>query len=402
MHPKQRLSFVIEKLSGRKGGAERVLFDVCNALADRGHSISILHWDETANDLPYTAHPNIDIRNLHPRGALIGKAKHAATRLGAKIGVLSRDREWTLRYGGFGRAIANDCAAHATHALVAFMPPAMAAVALADTPKHVTKIASVHSSPFNEYENPVRWGMGTYGMQRRLDILDSFDKITVLLPAFKAWYKPALQEKITVLPNMVYPVERQWHAQPARSRNILSVGHLVAGKRHSLLLDAWFAVASDFPEWTLQIYGKGPLHNALAQKIRAQGKTPESILKGTVNDMQPLYQNAALLAHPAQQEGFGLVAAEALSASLPVVAFADCPGINTLVAHDTTGILVPSSDCLSESLANALRALMHDDTLRARLGASGPDSMLAYKPETITDAWEALLCPSTSPSQDTP
>jgi glycogen(starch) synthase len=68
-------------------------------------------------------------------------------------------------------------------------------------------------------------------------------------------------------------------------------------------------------------------------------------------------------------EGFGLVAAECLAAGTPCVVSA-LGGLLDVVADGVEGLHVPPGD--AEALACALRCLLEDERLRARLGAAGP------------------------------
>jgi glycogen(starch) synthase len=68
-------------------------------------------------------------------------------------------------------------------------------------------------------------------------------------------------------------------------------------------------------------------------------------------------------------EGFGLVAVECLAAGTPCVVSA-LGGLLDVVADGVEGLHVPPGD--AEALACALRCLLEDEPLRARLGAAGP------------------------------
>ncbi len=68
------------------------------------------------------------------------------------------------------------------------------------------------------------------------------------------------------------------------------------------------------------------------------------------------------------QEGLPRTVLEAMLLGRPVVA-SDVTGTRELVMHGETGYLFPSGDV--DALANCLHALIHDETLRARLGMAG-------------------------------
>ena len=70
---------------------------------------------------------------------------------------------------------------------------------------------------------------------------------------------------------------------------------------------------------------------------------------------------------PSRREGFGVACAEAMAHGRPVVASA-VGGLLDLVVDEETGLLVPPGDV--GALREALRRLLADEELRARLGAN--------------------------------
>ena len=75
---------------------------------------------------------------------------------------------------------------------------------------------------------------------------------------------------------------------------------------------------------------------------------------------------ATLVAVPSYNESFGLVAAEAQATGTPVVAAA-VGGLTTVVRDGHSGLLVEGHE--PRTWAAALRRLVDDDALRAKLGA---------------------------------
>ena len=78
------------------------------------------------------------------------------------------------------------------------------------------------------------------------------------------------------------------------------------------------------------------------------------------------YAAATLVAVPSYNESFGLVAVEAQATGTPVVAAA-VGGLTTAVRDGHSGLLVPGHD--TDDWADALRRVLGDDELRARLEA---------------------------------
>ena len=107
----------------------------------------------------------------------------------------------------------------------------------------------------------------------------------------------------------------------------------------------------------LTIAGDGPLRE---QVPGALGFVPH-------DELGPLYDRAAVVAVPSRREGFGVACAEAMAHGRPVVAAA-VGGLLDLVVDEETGLLVPPGDV--GALRKALRRLLADEELRARLGAN--------------------------------
>ena len=127
-------------------------------------------------------------------------------------------------------------------------------------------------------------------------------------------------------------------------------------------------------------------------------KTHKKISTGKAEDKfgiplkraREVYAHAAILCHPAEFEGFGLAPAEALALKMPVVAFADCPGVNQFVADGVNGIMADRAGG-AEALAAALDRLIVDGALRQRLGDNGPASVATFTEEHFADAWVELI-----------
>ncbi|MEI7970345.1 MAG: glycosyltransferase family 4 protein [Betaproteobacteria bacterium] len=87
------------------------------------------------------------------------------------------------------------------------------------------------------------------------------------------------------------------------------------------------------------------------------------------DDIWPVWYGSQIAVVPSlHPESFGLVAIEAMAASLPVVAAAH-GGVLEIVADGQTGILFPPGDV--ETLAASLDRLIQDDALRKSLGSAG-------------------------------
>lgn len=402
----RRIALIIDRLAGRGGGAERVLTETANALAGRGHLVEIITHERSRAEPFYPLAPGVMLTRLRPPRPVwrvpLDKARGPLEWYGHHLPGVDR-LAWFSRHGGFWRRLARYLEAVRPDAAAAFLPPAFTALSLASARLRargvvIPALASTHNAPAQDFLNRERWGPGRLDRARRLAAVGGLDRVTVLLPEYRDWYAPAQQSRITVLPNAVAPVGPGLRARPGESRRVVAVGRLAAVKRHALLIAAFARLAGDFPDWVLDIHGEGPLADDLAAQIAGAGLGGRVVLHGQTADMGAVYRGGALLAHPAEFEGFPLAVTEALAHGLPVVGFADCTGTNALVRDGGNGVLIPAgpqtgTEARIAGLEGTLRALMADAALRDRLGAAGPGDMAPYAPDAVLDQWEALLLP---------
>ena len=91
---------------------------------------------------------------------------------------------------------------------------------------------------------------------------------------------------------------------------------------------------------------------------------------------------ASVVAVPSYNESFGLVAAEAQAAGTPVIAAA-VGGLTTVVADGESGLLLDSHE--PEAWASALRRVLLDDALRARLAQGARERGQAFSWENTAE-----------------
>lgn len=163
---------------------------------------------------------------------------------------------------------------------------------------------------------------------------------------------------------------------PRQPAELLFVGRLVPGKGADILLRALPAILAGRPDATLTLVGGGPEQGKLAELargldveawVRFMGPLPHAALPA-------LYRRAALLVLPSREEGFGLVAAEALGCGCPVVA-SDLPVLRDLLEGGKAGGLFHPGDAVH--LAQAVTALLADAELRQAMAERGRQQALS-------------------------
>lgn len=118
----------------------------------------------------------------------------------------------------------------------------------------------------------------------------------------------------------------------------------------------------------LVIVGDGRDQQLIADAAAATAAAPRIHLVGRQHPADPYYALMDIFAITSSREAFGLVAAEAMRAGLPVVA-TDVGGLADIVVDEVTGLLVPPRR--PDRVAAALQRLVDDPALRERMGAAG-------------------------------
>ena len=114
---------------------------------------------------------------------------------------------------------------------------------------------------------------------------------------------------------------------------------------------------------------------------------------GHKDDMPEVFAKSNIVVLPSYREGLPKVLLEAASCGRAIVA-TDVPGCGEIVRHNENGLLVPPHD--SKALANALKVLIKDPELRAKMGAKGREIVEAEFSEEIVvkqtmEVYERLL-----------
>ncbi|MBF0697236.1 glycosyltransferase [Actinomyces bowdenii] len=166
------------------------------------------------------------------------------------------------------------------------------------------------------------------------------------------------------------------------SRTVVYLGRLSSGKQIDHLIDAFEQAAPE--DWRLRIYGGGPQEGALREHAaRARGDIE---LCGTVDDVGPVLQGAAIHALPSRSEGLSMSILEANMAGVPTLAYDSTPGMR--LAMGAGAPLVPQGD--RQALAQALSRLMSDDEARAQAGRRAYEHGRSFSAHAVVARWIEL------------
>ena len=358
--------FVCRMFDRVAGGVERMATNIMNAMAARGHDVSLFTWD-LAGAVPF-----------YPMDESITWHRLDMGHAGQLAGNWLRAKR-AIEFRRLTRSSKPDVVIGFQHGAWLFAETSLAGC-------DIPVILAERNAP-DQYDHT------SAGKIRNL-IFQSMrlaPAITVQSPDYVDRYPAYLRSRTAVIPNPVYPAER--FADPGgerERRTLLAVGRLSFQKNYPALIEAFARLAPGRPEWRLRIVGEGEERPALETLIEATGLGDRISMEGAVTDVAAEYAAADLFCLPSRWEGFPNTLAEALAHGLPAVAFTGCAGTGGLVDHGENGLLAwgnGDTPALTESLAD----LMDNAAERDRMGTNARTIVQSFAPEKIYDEWERLF-----------
>lgn len=376
-----------------RGGIPKAVATLANAMAGRGHRVTIL----TQRPVPWLLFP------LYRLWRALRDMSYPPDQMPALLrGTTPLHREYPLLDGiGVLHFLFSDRNAKVQKLRnrIRQLAPDVCVCPMTDSAHLVWAVTLLGSGVpyvYSEHCSPQAIENEFWNRKGRLAAMSGADAIHILLPSFLDSLPDFLRARARAIPNAVtLPAQAADPAGAAGARKtLLWLGrHHDAVKQCRMAVDAFALVAGKFPDWDLRIVGDGP-DGAL---IRAHAKAVEGRhhLEGRIqflgerSDVTALYTSAQAYCFSSRTEGQPIALLEAMAAGLACVAFAGCPGVSEILRHEQNGLLAQDMD--APGLARQLERLLADGPLRERLGAAARNSMACFSETSVFDAWEELL-----------
>lgn len=204
------------------------------------------------------------------------------------------------------------------------------------------------------------------------------------------YYKRILKCESIVLRNPLNPDFAIEPYQGKRTKRIVSVGRLSNEKNQKLLIEAFSCIARKYPEYSVEIYGDGPLKDILQIQIDDLNLSPLIKLMGRKNNIQKYIADAEIFVLPSNSEGMPNALLEAMALGIACIA-TDCPigGSAFIIDNETNGILVPMNDV--EKMYTTLERLIDNKELAKRLGKNAEHVIKDFDTQKVCDEWEEYI-----------
>jgi glycosyltransferase involved in cell wall biosynthesis len=158
---------------------------------------------------------------------------------------------------------------------------------------------------------------------------------------------------------------------------LVTVGHLVARKRHADVLRALWLLRDEHPELRWVVVGDGPERPALEHLAAELGLNGRVELRGALApaDAVAAGRSGTAFVLPSVDEAFGVAYVEAMAGGVPAIGCRGEPGPEEIAAAGGGIRLVPAAD--PEAIAAELRQLLGERRWRRELGEAARANVAA-------------------------
>jgi glycosyltransferase involved in cell wall biosynthesis len=184
------------------------------------------------------------------------------------------------------------------------------------------------------------------------------------------------------------PVETSHFRWSTGGGGALVIARLTAQKRVHLAIDAAARLISSGYPLHLTIVGDGPERTSLEQRVSELRMGSAVSFAGSVPvaEIPGYLTRADLMIFPARGEGFGLAAAEALMAGVPVVACADGGGVLEVVPEFGAGRIALAD---ATAISGAVHSILEDPNARQAARKAGESWRLRLAPDQVAEICQA-------------
>ncbi len=377
-------------LSLTKGGAERVISNMCNDFFADKTKVTI-----------------ISLMKAEPEYALDERIRFMTIDENEQDYKKSMPVRFLSRRGKLRRVLRQICDAEGKpDCIISFLPEPNMLMCSLKKSLGVPLIISVRNDPKIEYASKLK-----YAMMRLL--YPKSDGYVFQTGQAKAYFEfcEHIMQASTVIPNplakeFVQPVSarEEQNAEPQNEQanekgskgkgvyRIMAAGRLEKQKNYPLMLQAFELFYQRHPESRLTIFGEGSEREKLEVWVQEHGMAKCIFMPGVSNRIREEFAQADLFVMTSDYEGMPNALMEAMASGLPVIS-TDCPcgGPAYLIRHGENGFLVPLSEGAREGFVEVMEQLYEDTALAKKVAEAARGIAVTEAPDVIYARWEEYI-----------
>lgn len=361
------------------GGADRVITNKANWLAEHGYDVTIVTDTQMDHSPVYLLSPNVRLYDL-------------AVDFNQEYGHSIPIRIWW--YFKLMRKYKT--------LLKKFLMKEQPDIVITTLARDLDFLTSIHDGSVKIGESHI-----ARHYSRNFHLLEQKGGVSKLLAMYGRWKQERTVRKLDALVLLTSQDERNWKGitktyvipnfltfqtedfSTCENKQAICVGRYNEQKGYEYMIEAWSIVNQRHPDWRLHVYGEGEIKKELQDLINAKGIEGKMILHDPVKNIMAKYLESSICILSSRYEGFGMVLVEAMECGLPCVSF-DCPyGASDIIRHGEDGYLVEHLN--SVQLAERICELIEDDDKRIEMGRKAKSNIQRYSPDAVMKQWTDLF-----------
>ena len=362
-----------------KAGVERLMSDKMNYMAEQGHDITLVTYEQGAHPPVFPLHPSIKHFDLDTRFFTLQKYSLP-------------QRLWKMHqlqklFGKRLQQVVDKQQPDIIHATTYSLGLVKQILGLRTTAKLTMESQVSYESELKETIYKGRGILETFARRYDRKVLSQLHRFDAFFTLTKGDTEKWRQhyDHITVIPNPLtrYPEEVKGHDKELR--RIICAGRLVYQKGFDLFVQAFADIANQCPDWHVDLFGSGEDEAMLRKMIGERGLEQRIIMHPATDRIYDEFQDSDFFVFPSRFEGWGLVIVEAMSCGIPVVSFRCDYGPEDIITDGKDGLLVTNGD--TKELGEKILWIINHPEERRAMGQAARMTARKYRKEIISQQW---------------
>ena len=363
--------FILFRSVANRGGTERTLIDKANFLAENGHDVTFVTYEQRNH--PYAYPLSASLKHVDLNCCFYTVYKYS---------LLRRIWEKYKMKRKFKDSINAIVDKEKPDVLVATTYTYAFLKGLISVKPKVKIILESHIAAIQD-----TFSGGKIKRMLKMSYMKEFSKCDLLISLTErdASFWRQYIHNVLVIGNPLSFYSEQNEITKKEIGRIISVGRLHSQKRFDRLIDAFSIIAGRYPDWHVVIFGQGQDCKKLQDQIDMLGLHNQVILCGSTTNIQEEYLKSQFYVLSSDYEGFPLVIIEAMACGVPVVSV-NCPyGPSEVITDGKSGLLAEMN---VKDLAEKMEWMILHEKERIEMGRLAHEEVSKYKKDVVMRKWE--------------
>lgn len=205
------------------------------------------------------------------------------------------------------------------------------------------------------------------------------------------YFNIRIRNRSIVIPNS-HSIPDSFLTEPCveREKIIISVGRLHPQKNHALMIKAFARIANEISDYNLEIYGDGPLKDSLNKLVDSLGMGRRVSIYPSCSDIFEKMYKSSLFVLTSDYEGMPNALMEAMAIGVPCIS-TDCKpgGARELIENAVNGWIVPCNDV--EALSDKIKFVLNECADLKLIVKNALMIRVVFSGEKIYDCWSRFV-----------